>query len=188
MRFEGRLAKWNDERGFGFIAPTQGGQEIFVHISSFPRDGRRPRVDEPLSFELELSDEGKKRAVGVLRPERSRPYGARSRPIREVPGVLKGAVALVLLIVVGAYGYREYSRSAGTLAPLHLREASESRTEPSSEVVPTNGRCDGRIYCSQMTSCAEAKFFLKNCPGTRMDGNNDGVPCEQQWCTSPFAK
>jgi endonuclease YncB( thermonuclease family) len=43
-------------------------------------------------------------------------------------------------------------------------------------------RCDGRQYCSQMTSCAEAKWFLKNCPGMKMDGNNDGVPCEQQWC------
>ena len=44
-------------------------------------------------------------------------------------------------------------------------------------------RCDGRTYCSQMTSCAEAKFFLAHCPGTKMDGDNDGVPCEQQWCT-----
>lgn len=43
-------------------------------------------------------------------------------------------------------------------------------------------RCDGRIYCSQMTSCEEAKFFLQNCSGTKIDGNNDGVPCEKQWC------
>jgi micrococcal nuclease len=43
-------------------------------------------------------------------------------------------------------------------------------------------RCDGRIHCSQMTSCAEATYFLQHCPGTRMDGNNDGVPCERQWC------
>lgn len=43
-------------------------------------------------------------------------------------------------------------------------------------------RCGGRTYCSQMTSCEEAKWFLKNCPGTKMDGDNDGVPCEKQWC------
>ena len=43
-------------------------------------------------------------------------------------------------------------------------------------------RCDGRTYCSQMTSCDEAKFFLRNCPGTKMDGDGDGVPCEKQWC------
>jgi hypothetical protein len=43
-------------------------------------------------------------------------------------------------------------------------------------------RCDGRTHCSQMRSCEEATYFLKNCPGTKMDGNYDGVPCEQQWC------
>jgi len=43
-------------------------------------------------------------------------------------------------------------------------------------------RCDGRQYCSQMTSCAEAKYFLLNCPGVKMDGDHNGVPCEKQWC------
>ncbi|MNQ45464.1 Excalibur calcium-binding domain protein [compost metagenome] len=43
-------------------------------------------------------------------------------------------------------------------------------------------KCDGRKYCSQMTSCAEAKNFLQNCPGMKMDGDNDGIPCEAQWC------
>jgi len=43
-------------------------------------------------------------------------------------------------------------------------------------------KCDGRTHCSHMTSCEEATFFLNNCPGTKMDGNNDGVPCEKQWC------
>jgi len=43
-------------------------------------------------------------------------------------------------------------------------------------------QCDGRQYCSQMTSCEEATFFINNCPNTKMDGNNDGVPCEKQWC------
>lgn len=45
-----------------------------------------------------------------------------------------------------------------------------------------NFKCDGRIYCSQMTSCEEANFFLRNCPNVKMDGNNDGIPCEKQWC------
>lgn len=55
---------------------------------------------------------------------------------------------------------------------------------PSSSRAPSaeRFRCDGRTHCSQMSSCAEATFFLRNCPGVKMDGNNDGVPCEQQWC------
>lgn len=43
-------------------------------------------------------------------------------------------------------------------------------------------RCDGRTYCSEMTSCEEATWFLQNCPGVKMDGEGDGVPCERQWC------
>lgn len=39
-------------------------------------------------------------------------------------------------------------------------------------------KCDGRQYCSQMTSRAEAEFFIKNCPDTKMDGDKDGIPCE----------
>jgi len=43
-------------------------------------------------------------------------------------------------------------------------------------------RCTGKVYCNQMNSCAEATFYLRNCPGTKMDGDRDGIPCEKQWC------
>ncbi|MCI5148193.1 MAG: hypothetical protein D3916_02120 [Candidatus Electrothrix sp. MAN1_4] len=42
--------------------------------------------------------------------------------------------------------------------------------------------CQGKKHCAEMRSCAEAKFYLKNCPGVKIDGNRDGVPCERQWC------
>jgi micrococcal nuclease len=45
-------------------------------------------------------------------------------------------------------------------------------------------QCDGRNRCRQMTSCAEAMWFMKNCPGVQMDGNSDGIPCERQWCAA----
>jgi len=38
--------------------------------------------------------------------------------------------------------------------------------------------CDGRQHCSQMRSRAEAEYFLRNCPNTKMDGDHDGIPCE----------
>ena len=41
--------------------------------------------------------------------------------------------------------------------------------------------CDGRTHCSQMKSYEEAVYFLQHCPGTKMDGNNDGIPCERQF-------
>ena len=61
---------------------------------------------------------------------------------------------------------------------------SNGETGPSGTVAQPAAtyRCDGRTHCSQMRSCEEATFFLHNCPGVKMDGNNDGVPCETQWC------
>ncbi|MGF1884097.1 excalibur calcium-binding domain-containing protein [Vibrio splendidus] len=38
--------------------------------------------------------------------------------------------------------------------------------------------CDGRQYCSQMTSRKEAVYFIQHCPNSKMDGDNDGIPCE----------
>jgi hypothetical protein len=91
-------------------------------------------------------------------------------------------VIVLLLAALSWYGYTKYQ---GHLA---RQRAAVAEAEPSRQLdrAKTEGlttfKCDGRTYCSQMTSCAEATFFLKNCPGTKMDGNHDGVPCEQQWC------
>lgn len=67
------------------------------------------------------------------------------------------------------------------------RRAAATATSPEklAPVVPAVSdafRCDGRKYCSQMKSCAEAKYFLAHCPGVKMDGDKNGLPCEQQWC------
>jgi cold shock CspA family protein len=60
---------------------------------------------------------------------------------------------------------------------------ASSAAAPASTTTATPAfRCDGRTHCSQMTSCAEARDFLRHCPGAEMDGNGDGEPCEQQWC------
>jgi len=74
-----------------------------------------------------------------------------------------------------------------TARPDSDRPASTDRTraapEPAKAAAPAAGfSCDGRKYCAQMTSCAEATYFLSRCPGVQMDGNRDGVPCETQWC------
>ncbi|NOR22811.1 MAG: hypothetical protein GQ542_00190 [Desulforhopalus sp.] len=49
-------------------------------------------------------------------------------------------------------------------------------------VQSANYTCRGKTHCSQMTSCEEARFYLRNCPATKIDGDGNGVPCEKQWC------
>lgn len=67
--------------------------------------------------------------------------------------------------------------------PVEDRSWIKPREEqaPAASVLPY--QCDGRTMCSQMRSCAEAEYFIQHCPGTKMDGDGDGVPCEQQWCS-----
>lgn len=56
-----------------------------------------------------------------------------------------------------------------------------SQTAPAPERVnyeTSAFHCDGRVYCTQMHSLEEARWFVRNCPNTKMDGDHDGEPCE----------
>lgn len=102
MRFDGMLKTWNDERGFGFIEPSQGGDDVFVHIRAFgPRSGR-PQVNQRLSFELELGPQGKKRATNVQAVRVTRAPVARSRdsPAQWGTATLFAIPAFVIVYVV----------------------------------------------------------------------------------------
>ncbi|HJV70257.1 cold shock domain-containing protein [Ideonella sp.] len=189
MRLTGTLRSWNDDRGFGFIAPRHGGVEVFVHISALPRDGTRPTVGETVTYELGRGRDGNPQAVKVMRQAVGAPSDAprRSHPPRSARrSVGVPVIALVMVVALAGWGWRHYESRARGVQSLSERApfaaAEEAAPSPSERF-----HCDGRTHCSQMTSCAEAKFFLKNCPGVQMDGNHDGEPCEQQWCTHPFA-
>ena len=39
--------------------------------------------------------------------------------------------------------------------------------------------CGRKTYCREMASCDEARFYLEQCGLSRLDGDGDGVPCEQ---------
>ena len=95
---------------------------------------------------------------------------------------------IIIVIIIGfllSRAYESYQKKhaivsndiSNTEQKVFDSNAEENRLPESS-----NFKCDGRTHCSQMTSCAEAVFFLQNCPNVEMDGNHDGEPCERQWC------
>lgn len=53
MRESGTLVKWNDGRGFGFIRPDAGGKDVFVHISTFDPQGRRPERGDTILYKAD---------------------------------------------------------------------------------------------------------------------------------------
>jgi len=187
MRQHGTLVRWNDDRGFGFIKPANGKADLFVHISAFPREGGRPRLNELISFEVESGADGKQRAVRIMRPAQrtARPSAAAAE--RQRPGRRRLAAVLPLLVigVTGWFAYSEYRSRASLAEAASAREAMSEKAATArqlSELPASRYSCDGRTMCSQMTSCEEATYFIRNCPGTEMDGDRDGRPCESQWC------
>lgn len=199
VRLSGTLSSWNDERGFGFIAQSNGQGNVFLHISALPRDGTRPTIGEKLTYEMGHGSNGKPRAVNVIRQAFGDTRNSkRLSPTRRSPPRRNFSIFIVLVILISlaAYGYKHYAQTVAAysvtpaMAPTSPQVISNGAMQqiPLQDSVHDTFKCDGRTHCSQMKSCAEAKYFLKNCPGTEMDGNHDGTPCEQQFCTSPFAE
>ena len=59
--------KWfNEPKGFGFITPTDGSDDVFVHISSIQRSGLHSlQAGEIVEYFLVLGNDGKQRADSI---------------------------------------------------------------------------------------------------------------------------
>lgn len=192
---KGKLLRWIDEKGFGFIKREKGGADIFIHISALKSMSRPPVVGDIIHYETSLDDKGKLRAInakieGVSQvltvsplDRKPKPHRASSHQQRTYrnhntyrPPYKKSGFRFipVLLIVAAISGYSKFANQ-------HVSNEPSGMTfdEP---VKPTQlFQCQGKVHCSEMTSFDEAVFYLHNCPGTKMDGDNDGIPCEQQF-------
>lgn len=82
------------------------------------------------------------------------------------------------MILISLYCILTFSTTSA--ANQHAK-ASEKKITVKKQQHKTKFKCDGRQHCSQMKSYAEAKYFIKHCPSTKMDGDNDGIPCERQF-------
>lgn len=57
--FDGAVKFFNSERGFGFIAPDQGGPDVFLHVSSLSRSGLQPPMDgQRIRFSIRAGKKG----------------------------------------------------------------------------------------------------------------------------------
>lgn len=123
MKQQGRLTEWNDDRGFGFITPLGNGRRVFVHISDFPRDTRRPIVNDLVTYTLGQDGQGRPRATGVRHLIPTRPVVPAS-PGRPIVFLVYGVV--LALAVIGAL-YVGWSQNNGPHAV--VESFSPSRDE-----------------------------------------------------------
>lgn len=63
MRQKGKLARWDDDKGFGFIEPNNGGNRVFVHINEFANRTQRPMLNDFVTYETAKDAQGRVNAV-----------------------------------------------------------------------------------------------------------------------------
>eukprot|EP00442_Polarella_glacialis_P006323 CAMPEP_0115081464 /NCGR_PEP_ID=MMETSP0227-20121206/19286_1 /TAXON_ID=89957 /ORGANISM="Polarella glacialis, Strain CCMP 1383" /LENGTH=118 /DNA_ID=CAMNT_0002469297 /DNA_START=58 /DNA_END=410 /DNA_ORIENTATION=+ len=65
MSSQGTVKMWNDEKGFGFITPTDGSEDVFVHRSALEGCEALEKGDE-VTYDSEYDQrKGKTRAINV---------------------------------------------------------------------------------------------------------------------------
>jgi cold shock CspA family protein len=202
---KGILKRWMDDKGYGFITPADGSDDVFFHISSLKDAIRRPVERDIVYFDVIIDLTGQKRAVGVTiegtksvfterklvkpapvaprknalkpQPHKARAYRHRNSSYRSIFSTI-----VIVALVVGFAVDKFKSREIAISRPSTVSEISYQVTEQPEIQAATKFTCEGKTRCTQMNSCEEAMFYLNNCPGSVTDGDNDGRPCEDQWC------
>ncbi|MDI4661998.1 MULTISPECIES: cold shock and DUF1294 domain-containing protein [Cobetia] len=99
MNLQGRLTRWNDAKGFGFITPASGGKDVFAHISAYKGRGR-PKASAQVHYQLGMDDNNRPRAICF------RTHGAGASSTSTGVG-LAWLVALAVAVVLGAGWWQE---------------------------------------------------------------------------------
>lgn len=117
-------------------------------------------------------------------PHRAARRGSSSSVSSRLGTLLLGALLIAALV----FGYRTYVTSRAVIVDTLRGNGADNSAIPAATPAAaapapsSTYHCDGREHCSQMSSCTEATWFVRHCPNTKMDGDNDGIPCEQGIC------
>jgi len=187
---------------FGSIArrPVEGDRVYFD--SSIGEQGKRKATFARITESPNASNEPPRRAD---RPTRRQPptrpahrdgWSAPARRHSGLRGVRQRMKTFMLALLVPVIGISWMAKSCS--APSRPSEAPRtllgdpSNSAPRGEVdahgtttdpvsPEADFSCQGKHHCSQMNSKEEAQYYLTHCPDMKVDGDGDGVACEDRF-------
>jgi cold shock CspA family protein len=184
---KGTLVRWFDDKGFGFIKQDNGKGDLFIHISALKGMSRKPIIGDVIHYQTSFDSKGKACAANAIiegvshtltglsvkdRSSNRTPSKKMGKPQRSRYGLF----TILVVVGVAAFIYRKIPIKEFDSTPVESGEVETAAVEPTEHF-----QCQGKVWCSEMTSYEEAVFYLRNCPGTKMDGDGDGIPCENQF-------
>lgn len=121
MFLEGKIKKYNSDRGFGFIELNNGQADVFFHIKDFPKLGGEPKVGETIKF-LMVEDHGKFRAANIVRldlkPDHQNPSAAQQQfepnnsntysKTKNKKGIIFTVAGLIVIAILLALIFQKY--------------------------------------------------------------------------------
>ncbi|MCU8030365.1 excalibur calcium-binding domain-containing protein [Shewanella sp. SM73] len=205
----GVLVRWNDEKGFGFIQPEKNAaQDVFIHISVLKKMARKPIVGDSILYQTEVQNDGKRKAViasieGVAVvaasatprshshvQSRNETFNFNNKDKAHHHNSRKSSfntiIPLLIIVAIVIFGFKQYQEfnEAPAIDEVPVLTNEDIKRMPIYETATPRFQCEaGKTHCSHMSSCAEATFYIQHCPNTQMDGDDDGIPCERQWCS-----
>ena len=111
---KGKLTVWKDERGFGFIKPSDGGRDVFLHITALKKANRRPKLGDVIQYQLTVDNKGKLCACKAVIEE-----------VASHPELISSSLVLkgLLLSVFPLWGSISFALTTSNLIPLILYPA-----------------------------------------------------------------
>ncbi|MFC7738988.1 thermonuclease family protein [Roseomonas sp. GCM10028921] len=95
----------------------------------------------------------------------------------EAKGARRGLWALPEAQRTPPWEWRAAARNGGGTSTVQA-PVTPSLPQRSTPAASSGFSCGAKTYCREMTSCAEARFYLQQCGLSRLDGGRDGMPCE----------
>jgi len=127
---KGVITDWNDEKGFGFVTPLEGGRKTFFRISAYPFNSVRPSVGQHVSFSYIPTERGD-RATTIIPDTGTRQVMRTGILVRmftailvltvvciltiwgRIPSYGPGVYALTSILGFGVYGFDKHRAEAG---------------------------------------------------------------------------
>jgi cold shock CspA family protein len=107
-KIKGVLKTWKADRGFGFIKPDAGGQDIFIHISSLKNVDRRPIRGDVIYYQVAKDNQGKYKAINATIEGVEESHKKTGSLVRINKWLIVSAISLMIIVMISLYFYNIY--------------------------------------------------------------------------------